>query len=77
MNKPISIEVLRKRVEKLLVEARARQRALQLDTEPLEACQFEGTSRPQSLVTWQLFARIRRAGSPGGERPNHGSHRNG
>ncbi len=59
MNKPISIEVLRKRVEKLLVEARARQRALQLDTELLEACQFEGMIGRSPLM-WELFARIRR-----------------
>src|ERR1035437_1750070 len=42
MNKPISIESLRKRVDKMLTEARGRQRAMQLDGELLEASQFEG-----------------------------------
>jgi len=42
MNKPISIEALRKRVDKMLTDARGRQRTMQLDGELLETCQFEG-----------------------------------
>ena len=59
MNKPISIESLRKRVDKMLTEARGRQRAMQLDGELLEASQFEGMIG-RSPVMWELFARIRR-----------------
>jgi DNA-binding NtrC family response regulator len=59
MNKPISIESLRKRVDKMLTEARGRQRATQLDGELLEASQFEGMIG-RSPVMWELFARIRR-----------------
>jgi DNA-binding NtrC family response regulator len=59
MNKPISIDVLRRRVEKLILEARSRQRALQLDSELLETCQFEGMIGRSPLM-WELFARIRR-----------------
>src|SRR5277367_6896664 len=42
LNKPISIPALRSRVEKLLVDARQRQRALQLDSELLDTSRFEG-----------------------------------
>jgi DNA-binding NtrC family response regulator len=59
MNKPISIEALRKRVDKLLADARSRQRTLQLDTELLETCKFEGMIGRSPLM-WELFARIRR-----------------
>jgi DNA-binding NtrC family response regulator len=59
MNKPISIESLRKRVDKMLTEARVRQRAVQLDGQLLEACQFEGMIGRSPLM-WELFARIRR-----------------
>jgi DNA-binding NtrC family response regulator len=59
MNKPISIDALRKRVEKLLTDARGRQRAMQLDDEMVETCQFEGMIGRSPLM-WELFARIRR-----------------
>ena len=42
LNKPISIPALRSRVEKLLADARQRQRALELDRELLETSRFEG-----------------------------------
>src|ERR1700685_278257 len=59
LNKPISIPALRSRVEKLLVDARLRQRALELDHELMETCRFEGMiGRSPSM--WELFARIRR-----------------
>jgi DNA-binding NtrC family response regulator len=59
MNKPISIEALRKRVDKMLTDARGRQRTMQLDGELLETCQFEGMIGRSPLM-WELFARIRR-----------------
>jgi DNA-binding NtrC family response regulator len=59
LNKPISIETLRKRIDKLVNDARSRRRALQLDTELLETCQFEGLIGRSPLM-WELFARIRR-----------------
>src|SRR5579862_9811628 len=59
LNKPVSIPALRSRVEKLLADARQRQRALELDRELLETCRFEGMIG-HSPVMWELFARIRR-----------------
>ncbi len=59
LNKPISIPALRSRVEKLMEDARLRQRALDLDHELMETCRFEGMiGRSPSM--WELFARIRR-----------------
>ena len=59
LNKPISIAGLRARVDRLLQDARRRQRALQLDDEPLEAYRFEQMIG-HSPVMWELFARVRR-----------------
>jgi len=59
MNKPVSIPALRARVEKLLADARQRQRALDLDRELVETSQFEGMIGRSALM-WDLFARIRR-----------------
>jgi DNA-binding NtrC family response regulator len=59
LNKPISIPALRSRVEKLLADARRRQRALALDSELLETSRFEGMIGRSPLM-WDLFARIRR-----------------
>jgi DNA-binding NtrC family response regulator len=59
INKPISIEALRKRVDKLMADARKRARALELDSELAETCQFEGMIGRSPLM-WDLFARIRR-----------------
>jgi DNA-binding NtrC family response regulator len=59
LNKPVSIPALRSRVEKLLADARQRQRALDLDRELLETCRFEGMIGRSPLM-WDLFARIRR-----------------
>jgi DNA-binding NtrC family response regulator len=59
LNKPISIDILRSRVEKLLAQARIRQRAMQLDGELLETSQFEGMIGRSPLM-WEMFARIRR-----------------
>ncbi len=59
LNKPISITALRARVEKLLQDAKLRQRAIELDSELAETCRFEGMIG-RSPVMWDLFARIRR-----------------
>jgi DNA-binding NtrC family response regulator len=59
LNKPVSIPVLRSRVEKLLVDARQRLRTTELDRELLETCRFEGMIGRSPLM-WDLFARIRR-----------------
>ncbi|HTW64075.1 MAG TPA: sigma-54 dependent transcriptional regulator [Bryobacteraceae bacterium] len=59
LNKPISIPMLRSRVEKLLTDVRKRQRALELDSEMLETSRFEGMIGRSPLM-WDLFARIRR-----------------
>ena len=59
INKPISIDALRKRIDKLMGDARRRQHALELDSELAETCQFEGMIGRSPLM-WELFARIRR-----------------
>ncbi len=59
LNKPISIPLLRGRVEKLLADVRQRQRAIELDSQLLETSQFEGMIGRSPLM-WDLFARIRR-----------------
>jgi DNA-binding NtrC family response regulator len=59
LNKPISVPGLRARVEKLLEDARRRQRALELDRELTETCRFEGMIG-RSPIMWDLFARVRR-----------------
>ena len=59
LNKPVSIPLLRSRVERLLADARQRQRAMQLDSALLDTCQFEGMIGRSPLM-WDLFARIRR-----------------
>jgi len=59
LNKPISIPALRTRVEKLLGDARRRQRALELDSELAATACFEGMIGRSPLM-WDLFARIRR-----------------
>ncbi len=59
MNKPVSIPALRARVEKLLADARQRQKALDLDQELMETSRFEGMIGRSPLM-WELFARIRR-----------------
>ena len=58
-NKPISIEALRKRVHKLMADSRLRARALELDSQLAETCQFEGMIGRSPLM-WDLFVRIRR-----------------
>jgi DNA-binding NtrC family response regulator len=59
ITKPISVNLLRDRIGKLVGEAQQRQAALQLDDELLKTHQFEGMIGRSPLML-QLFARIRR-----------------
>jgi DNA-binding NtrC family response regulator len=59
LTKPVSLDRLRARIERLLEEARKRRRAMQPDGELLETCRFEDMIG-RSSVMWDLFARIRR-----------------
>ena len=59
MTKPISLPVLRERIEKLAMNARLRQRTLALDSELVETCQFEGMVGRSPLMR-EMFGLIRR-----------------
>jgi DNA-binding NtrC family response regulator len=59
ITKPINLNVLRDRIEKLVAEAQQRQAALQLDEELLKTYQFESMIGRSPLML-QVFARIRR-----------------
>jgi DNA-binding NtrC family response regulator len=59
LTKPIALPVLRERVAKLAADARRRLRAIQLDSELMETCQFEGMVGRSPLM-WEMFAQIRR-----------------
>jgi DNA-binding NtrC family response regulator len=59
LNKPLSLERLRRRVSQLLSEAENRQRTLKLDQELLDVYQFEGIVGRSPLVL-DVFAKIRR-----------------
>ncbi|MGA2133749.1 MAG: sigma-54 dependent transcriptional regulator [Bryobacteraceae bacterium] len=59
LNKPLDIERLRARVERLLAEAERRRKASRLDAELLEACRFEGIIGRSPLML-DAFARINR-----------------
>ncbi|HTQ58469.1 MAG TPA: sigma-54 dependent transcriptional regulator [Bryobacteraceae bacterium] len=59
LNKPLDIERLRARVERLLAEAERRQKASRLDAELMEACRFEGIIGRSPLML-EAFARISR-----------------
>jgi DNA-binding NtrC family response regulator len=59
LTKPISLPVLRGRIEKLATDARLRQRTLALDSELVETCQFEGMVGRSPLMR-AMFALIRR-----------------
>lgn len=59
LNKPVSLEKLRQRVDRLLAEAQRRQRTWQLDRELLEQFQLEGMVGRSPLML-DVFARIRR-----------------
>jgi DNA-binding NtrC family response regulator len=59
LTKPISLPLLRERIEKLAGDARRRQRAIELDGELVETCQFEGMVGRSPLM-WEMFGQIRR-----------------
>ena len=59
MNKPLSVEKQRHRIENLVQEARRTQRALQLDHELVEAYRFEGMIG-RSVQMLDVYTRIRR-----------------
>ena len=59
LNKPVSIQALRERVNALLESARRRQRANQLEDELLASAEFEGIIGNSPLM-WDMFSRIRR-----------------
>jgi len=59
LTKPISIPVLRERIEKLADHALRRQRASESDVDLMDTCQFEGMVGRSPLM-WEMFARIRR-----------------
>ncbi|MFQ5816464.1 MAG: sigma-54-dependent transcriptional regulator [Terriglobia bacterium] len=59
LNKPLSVERLRQRIDKLVADARQRHRHWQLDRELLEVSQFEGIVGRSPLML-DVFARIRR-----------------
>jgi len=59
LTKPISLPVLRERIEKLAADARRRLRATQLDAELMDTCQFEGMVGRSPLM-WEMFGQIRR-----------------
>lgn len=60
LTKPLSIARLRERVDALIAEFGQRQRALQLDSEMLKTCQFQGMVG-RSILMLAVFSRIRRA----------------
>jgi DNA-binding NtrC family response regulator len=59
LTKPISIAVLRERIDKLATDARRRQRVSQLDGELMDTSQFEGMVGRSPLM-WEMFGQIRR-----------------
>ncbi len=59
LNKPVSLEKLRRRISLLLSEAENRRRTHELDHELLNACQFEGIVGRSPLML-DVFAKIRR-----------------
>jgi DNA-binding NtrC family response regulator len=61
LNKPLSMELLRRKIEKLAAETRKRQRALKLDDEMIRAYRFEGMVGRSPLML-EVFERIRRVG---------------
>ena len=59
LNKPVSVEKLRRRISLLLSEADNRRRTHKLDQELLDTCQFEGIVGRSPLIL-DVFAKIRR-----------------
>jgi DNA-binding NtrC family response regulator len=59
LNKPLSVDKLRQRVDQLIAEARQRRRTLQLDRELLKVYEFEGLLGRSPLML-DVFTRVRR-----------------
>src|SRR3990172_13757 len=59
LTKPLSLDALRSKVQQLVTDTTARQKALQLDQQLLEAFQFEGIIGRSPLML-ELYDRIRR-----------------
>ena len=59
LNKPLPIAMLRKRIGNVVLEARRRQKSIDLGDELLAGCEFEGIVG-NSPVMWDLSSRIRR-----------------
>src|SRR5438445_620117 len=59
LNKPLSVEKLRQRVDQLMAEARQRRRTLQLDRELLKVYEFEGLLGRSPLML-DVFPRVRK-----------------
>jgi DNA-binding NtrC family response regulator len=59
LNKPLPLERLRERIDRLVREAERRAKARQLDEQLLEACRFEGIIGRSPLMV-DVFARIAR-----------------
>jgi DNA-binding NtrC family response regulator len=59
LNKPVSLDRLRERVERVLAEVERRRKAGRLDAELLDACRFEGIIGRSPLML-EAFARISR-----------------
>jgi DNA-binding NtrC family response regulator len=59
LNKPIPIAALRERISKLVSEARLRQRAAALQSDPGDSGRFEGMVG-RGPAMWEMFSRLRR-----------------
>lgn len=59
LNKPVSLNVLRERVGRLLEDARRRERSIQLEGELTAANEFQGLVG-RSPRMWEVYSRIRR-----------------
>lgn len=59
LNKPLSLERLRRRLAEILFEGEKRQKTLRLERELLSACQFEGIVA-RSPIMLDVFATVRR-----------------
>src|SRR5260370_88301 len=59
LNKPLSLSLLREKIERLVEESRRRQSALQLEEELASRSEFQGLVG-RSPRMWEVFSRIRR-----------------
>lgn len=56
LNKPVPTALLRSQVERLLIDARRRERAMELDGELLDTFRFQGMNRPQPYYVGPICA---------------------